>query len=159
MKKNIFAIGLVACTFAMLFISSCKKSQFEPFNEPFFHINVENRSTVEVLANRKDTVDYKIYLSAELQFEPVDLNYEVKVGDGLEEGRDYSLITKGNKFTFPAGIFERSVRIAWLENSVDTAKDNTITIRLLSNSKNYTIGMPGPDGLQSELVITKKQAQ
>lgn len=154
--KNITTALLFTCLCVSLFFTACKKSEFEPFDEPFFHTNFDNRSNIEVLANRKDTVDYKIYLSAELQFEPIDLNYEVKVGNGLEEGRDYSLLTTGNKMTFPQGIFERSVRIAWLAAPLDPAKDNTITIRLLSNSKNYTIGMPGPDGLQRELVITKK---
>jgi hypothetical protein len=156
MKNYIKQILVCIALPTALFLGSCSKSELEPFKEPFFHINVEERSTVEVLSNRKDTVDYKIYLSTELQFEPIDLNYEVKVGNGLVEGRDYSLITKGNKFTFPAGIFERSVRIAWLDSPIDPTKDNTITIRLLSNSKNYTIGLPGPDGLQRELVITKK---
>lgn len=154
--KNITAVLLFTSLSAALFLSACKKSEFEPFNEPFFHINVAERSTLEVLDNRKDTVNYPIYLSAELQFEPVDLNYEVKVGNGLVEGRDFSLLTTGTKVTFPPGIFERPVRIAWLDSPIDPTKDNTITIRLLSNSKNYTIGLPGPDGLQRELVITKK---
>lgn len=139
----------------ILFIMSCKK-EVTPYNNPFFHIMVDNKATTEVLANRKDTVDYKVYLSAQLQFEPIDVQYEVKIGDGLQDNRDFKLITTGNKLTFPQGIFERQIRIAWLESTLDPLKNNTITIRLLSNSKNYTLGLPGPDHLQQELVITKK---
>lgn len=139
----------------LLLAASCSKESV-PYDHPFFHINFENNSTIEVLANRKDTVDYKVYLSSALQFEPITLNYEVKIGDGLLEGRDFELITKGGTMNFAQGIFERSVRIAWKEFPLDATKNNTLTIRLLSNSKNYTIGMPGPDGLQRELVITKK---
>lgn len=135
--------------------ASCSKEAV-PYDNPFFHINFENNSNIEVLYNRKDTVDYKVYLSAALQFEPIELRYEVKVGDGLEEGRDFELITKGNTMNFVQGIFERPIRIAWKESPLDANKNNTLTIRLLSNSKNYTIGLPGPDGLQRELVITKK---
>lgn len=154
MNKNIIYI-LLALVLAGAF-ASCKEQEVEPYKNPFFHIHVDNRSTVEVLSNRKDTVDYKVYLSAELQFDPIDVQYEVKVGNGLVAGRDYELLTQGTTLNFPSGIFERPIRIAWKEAALDATKDNTITIRLLSNSKNYTLGLPGPDGLQRQLVITKK---
>ncbi len=156
MKNNIIYFLAAVASLTLFLLSSCKKEEFSPYNTPFFHINVDNKSTVEVLSNRKDTVGYMVYLSAELQFDPIDVQYEVKVGNGLLEGRDFELLTKGTTLTFPQGIFERPVKIAWKESALDPTKDNTITIRLLSNSKNYTIGMPGPDGLQRQLVITRK---
>lgn len=140
----------------LLVIASCSKEAMTPYNHPFIHINADNKSAIDVLSNRKDTVNYNVYLSAELQFDPIDVQYEVKVGDGLQDGRDFVLITKGNTLTFPPGIFERPISIAWKESVLDPMKDNTITIRLISNSKNYTIGLPGPDQLQKQLVITKK---
>lgn len=145
------ALGL---GFAIM-IASCKK-ETTPYNNPFFHIMVDNKSAVEVLSNRKDTVNYNVYLSAELQFDPITVQYQVTVGDGLKEGRDFELITKGTSLTFPQGIFERPIKIAWKEAALDATKDNTITISLISNSKNYTLGLPGPDQLQKKLVITKK---
>lgn len=138
-----------------IMITSCKK-ETTPYNNPFFHIMVDNKSAVEVLSNRKDTVNYNVYLSAELQFDPITVQYQVTVGDGLKEGRDFELITKGTSLTFPQGIFERPIKIAWKEAALDATKDNTITISLISNSKNYTLGLPGPDQLQKKLVITKK---
>lgn len=140
---------------AIIIISSCKK-EATPYNNPFIHIMVDNKTEIEVLANRKDTVDYKVYLSAQLQFDPIDVEYEVKIGDGLQDGRDFKLLTTGTKLTFPQGIFERPIRIAWKDAVLDPTKDNTITIRLISNSKNFTMGLPGPDKLQQQLVITKK---
>ncbi len=145
------ALGL---GFAIM-ITACKK-ETTPYNNPFFHIMVDNKSAVEVLSNRKDTVNYNVYLSAELQFDPINVQYQVTIGDGLKEGRDFELITKGTTLTFPQGIFERPIKIAWKEAALDATKDNTITISLISNSKNYTLGLPGPDQLQKKLVITKK---
>ena len=145
------ALGL---GFAIM-ITACKK-ETTPYNNPFFHIMVDNKSVVEVLSNRKDTVNYNVYLSAELQFDPINVQYQVTIGDGLKEGRDFELITKGTTLTFPQGIFERPIKIAWKEAALDATKDNTITISLISNSKNYTLGLPGPDQLQKKLVITKK---
>lgn len=155
MKKNITCF---AATLSLLFAmlgSSCKK-ETTPYNHPFFHIMVDNQSAVDVLSNRKDVVNYNVYLSAELQFEPIDVTYEITVGNGLQEGRDFELITKGNKLTFPQGIFERPITIQWKDSPVDATKDNRIIIKLISNTKNYTLGLPGPDQLQRQLVITKK---
>lgn len=154
MKKSKY-IYILSLLLSITLFSACK-DEFKPYDNPFFHIHVNNRSTVEVLTDRKDQVDYKVYFSTKLQFEPVDLKYEVIVGDGLLAGRDFELITQGNTLNFPNGIFERSVTIKWIAAPVDATKNNTIIIRLLSNSKNYTIGLPGPDQLQKELIITKK---
>nr|WP_162988708.1 hypothetical protein [Pedobacter schmidteae] len=154
--KHIKIYSLVpAILLLMVFISSCSKETV-PYDHPFFHINFENRTKIEVNPARKDTVNYKVYLSSSLQFEPIDLTYEIIVGDGLLENRDFVLITKGTTLNFPQGIFERPIKIAWKESVIDPTKNNTLTIRLLSNTRNFTIGMPGPDQLESELLITKK---
>lgn len=155
MRKKIKYRYIVMLLSVVTLLIACKE-EFVPYDNPFFHIHVNNGSRVEVLTDRKDQVDYKIYLSAKLQFEPVDLKYEVVVGDGLLAGRDFELITQGTTLNYPNGIFERPVTIKWLASPVDPSKNNTIIIRLLSNSKNYTLGLPGPDQLQKELVITKK---
>lgn len=142
--------------FLALMAAACSKEEFSPYDHPFIHINVNEQDTVTVAANRTDTVDYQVYLSSRLLFEPVDVTYEVQAGDGLQEGRDFELITKGNTLTFPQGIFQRPIRIAWFASELDSTKTNKLTIRLLSNNKGYTMGLPGPDQLQKQLVITKK---
>lgn len=153
MKKNIFFTVLSAL--AILVISSCAKEEFKPYDHPFFHIHVDEQDSVNVLYNRKDVVEYKVYLSSKLQFDPIDVEYEIIPGNGLEEGRDYQLLTQGTTLHFVQGMFERSIKIAWLERRLDPAMNNTLTIRLKSNTKNFTIGLPGPDKKQSQLVITK----
>ncbi len=155
MKNKITYLIISTIIAGFTLLSSCKK-EVEPFNHPFFHIMVDNKSAIDVLSDRKDLVNYNVYLSAELQFEPIDVNYEVIVGDGLKEGRDFDLITKGTKLNFPPGIFERPITIQWKEAALDPTKNNTIIIKLISNSKNYILGLPGPDQLQKQLVITKK---
>jgi len=154
-KMTYLALAALLVLPAILLISSCKK-EVTPYKTPFFHINVDNKNTVEVLSNRKDIVDYKVYLSAELQFDPITVQYEVIVGNGLLAGRDFDLITTGTTLNFAPGIFERPITIAWKQSTLDPSKDNTIRIRLVSNSKNYIMGLPGPDQLQRELIITKK---
>ncbi|TCC97906.1 hypothetical protein FBD94_14340 [Pedobacter hiemivivus] len=154
--KQIITYLLASVTLPVLFLmASCSKENV-PYDTPFVHINFENKSLIEVLSNRKDTVDYMVYLSSELLFEPVDVQYEIKLGDGLQEGRDFVLLNKSTNLNFPQGIFERSVRIAWKDVPVDPAKDNRLTINLISNSKNFILGLPGPDQLQKQLIITKK---
>lgn len=154
MKKSKY-IYILSLLLSITLFSACK-DEFEPYDHPFFHIHVNNSANVVVATDRNDQVDYKVYFSTKLQFEPVDLKYEVIVGNGLLAGRDFELITQGNTLNFPNGIFERPVSIKWIAAPVDATKNNTIIIRLLSNSKNYTIGLPGPDQLQKELIITKK---
>lgn len=155
MKRNLKYIGIVSVLIMIAIFSACK-DEFEPYDHPFFHINVGNSSSVVVATDRNDQVDYKVFFSTKLQFEPVELKYEVIIGDGLQSGRDFVLITQGNTLNFANGIFERPITIKWIAAPVDPTKNNTIIIRLLSNSKNYTIGLPGPDQLQKELIITKK---
>jgi hypothetical protein len=47
------------------------------------------------------------------------------------------------------------ITIRWINHSIEEGKDNTLTIRLLRNDKNITLGLPGPDHKQSSLKITK----
>lgn len=141
---------------ALLLPYSCAKDGIKPYNLPYFYIKNENLTDVEISSGRKDTIAYKICLNAQHQKEPIDLQYEIKAGNGLREGHDFKLITTGNTLTFPQGVFECPIRIAWLAAATDPSKDNSITIRLVSNSKDFIMGLPGPDQIRRQLVITKK---
>lgn len=154
MKSITIATLLIIAS--VIAFSSCSKDEFPPYDNPFFSINVDNKDTVYVQYNRKDTVDYNIYLSAKLQFEPIDVTYDAIIGNGLQAGKDFELINATKTLNFPNGIFQRPVRIVWKENPVDPSKNNSIIIKILSNTKNYTIGLPGPDKKQSQLVIIKR---
>ena len=143
----------LACICVLL--HSCSKDEYKPYNNPYFHIHVDNKDTVSVRYNRKDEVAYKVYLSAELQYTGITLDYEVLAGNGLQEGKDFIVKTPGSSLSFPPGLFERAITIAWLENPVDPTKNNTVIIRLKDNSKHFTVGLPGPDNRQRQLVIVK----
>ncbi|TPE42371.1 hypothetical protein [Pontibacter mangrovi] len=153
--RNLLKTVLVA--FLPLLIAACNKEEVEPFDHPFFHIHVDNQDTVEVRYNRRDTVSYHIYLSAKRQFDPIEVTYSITPGSGLQEGRDYRVLNSGSTLLFRPGVFEVPVKVAWLENDLDPALDNSLSIKIESNSEGYTLGLPGPDHLQQQLVLIKKK--
>lgn len=139
----------------ILSLSACNKEVAVPYDNPFFYIHVNNSSLVRIQADRNQLVEYKVYLSSKLQFEPINLQYSVVPGDGLKEGVDYEVVTQGRTLLFNPGVTERSVSIKWISNPIDPGKDNYLRIHLLSSDKNIGIGLPGPDKLQSTLNILK----
>lgn len=134
---------------------SCSKQEEELMEEPFIHIMFDGTNQVQVNSNRRDVVSYYIYFSTKPTTETLEVNYSVIPGEGLEEGRDYELITTENPLTFPSGIYQRPVQIRWLENSLDSSLDNSLRIVLEDNNLGVHTGLPGPDANQSELKITK----
>lgn len=113
-------------------------------------------SQTVVLSNVNNINTYVVSVSSKMLTTALVVNYEIVVGDGLLEGVDYELVTTGNQLTFEPGIYDMPIRIKWLAHPVDETKDNTLTIRLTGNSQNLHLGVPGPDGLQKQLVIEKK---
>ncbi len=148
---KIFLYYIVLTAFTL----SCSKDEYKPFDQPFVHIHVNNASTIQVQANRNQVVNYNIYLSAKLQYEPTQVYFEVIAGNGLTEGTDYELVTTGKTLTFAPGVFEMPVTIRWKSNPLDTTKNNILTIRITGNDRDFTVGLPGPDKNQSALIIQK----
>lgn len=150
MKKYIF---LMSCLTILL--SSCGKEELPLYDNSFIHINYNNLSTVNVNSNRKDVVSYYIYLSSKPLKKDVLLDYSIIIGEGLKEGEDFKILTTEFPLAFPIGIYRRPIQIQWLDNVLDSTKDNTITIKLNSNNLDINIGFPGKDSNQSELIIQK----
>lgn len=142
---------------ASLFLgTSCGLSEDILLDQPFFHIMENNTSTSIVNESATLTATYNVYFSAKRQTESVDLVYEIIVGDGLKEGVDFELVNKSSRtITFLPGIYDMPIRIKWKPRPIDPTKDNTLKIRLVSNSKGYNLGLPGPSGNQREFIITK----
>lgn len=136
-------------------ILSCSKEEDILMEEAFVHIMVNETSEIQVNSNRRDVVSYYIYFSTAPTTQTLEVDYSVIAGEGLQEGRDYELITRENPMAFPAGIYQRPIQIRWLERRVDPAMDNTLTIQLEGNNLGVTTGFPGPDARQSALIITK----
>lgn len=141
--------------FVVLLTVACNKDAFTPYDNPFFYINVSNNSTVRVSSDRNETVEYKVFFSGKRQFETMTLDYEFIVGSGLKEGVDFEIVSNKRQLEFLSGVVEMPIAIRWISHPVDVTKDNSLAIKLVSNNKNYTIGLPGPDGLQSKLTIVK----
>ncbi|WP_298649526.1 hypothetical protein [uncultured Proteiniphilum sp.] len=151
LEKNIMCV-----LGALLFLfTSCGLDENPVYDLKFIHIMVNESSTVTVSSKANMIGTYNVYLSAPASNETVTVTYEVIVGDGLKEGVDYKWMNKDNTLTFLPGIYDMPIRIQWIVNPVDPSKDNTIKIKLISNDKGYTIGLPGPAQNQSELTITK----
>lgn len=145
-------LAMVACL-----LTACDKDETTYMDQPFVRIATEQgTSSVVVKTDVKNINTYNVILSAPRQTDNLTVDYEVTVGDGLQAGVDFEMVTTGNSLLFLPGIFDMPIRIQWLPHKVDPTKDNTIRIRLTGNSKNYNLGMPGPDHLQSELVIEKQ---
>lgn len=138
-------------------LCSCADAEGEWFDEPFVRISTETgASSTVVMSDVKNVNTYNVYLSSTPLSENLEVSYEIIVGNGLQAGVDYQVVTTDNPLVFLPGIYAMPIRIRWLEHRVDPAKDNTLTIRLTGNSRGFVLGYPGPDHKQSQLVIEKQ---
>ncbi|QVY66870.1 hypothetical protein [Polaribacter sp. Q13] len=150
MKKIILPLLAIILT-----LTSCNKEEIEVYDEPFVHINFNNISTSNINSNRRDIVSYYVYLSTKPLAKDLLLDYSIIIGDGLQEGVDFKIITTEYPLVFPIGIYRRPIQIQWLDHVLDAEKDNTLTIKLNSNNLGITVGFPGPDANQSKLILQK----
>lgn len=152
--KQINTILLLVLT---LIAGACSKDEKEPFDVPYVHIMTDTGLSRVVVKSEVNNINtYKVYVSTVPLTTNLEVNYQVIVGDGLKQGVDFELVTKGSMLTFLPGIYDMPIRVRWIPHQVDETKDNTLTIRLSGNNQGIHLGMPGPDGLQRELVIEKQ---
>lgn len=161
MKNSISYIKHLLMSFfavaGMCMITVSCTGEDEPFDHPFIHIMADGgASRVIVNSDVNNVNSYNVYLSSKALTQNLVVDYEIIVGDGLQAGRDFELVTQGNSLTFLPGIYDMPIRIRWKPNRVDPTKNNTLTIKLTGNSLGFTLGLPGPDGRQREVVIEKK---
>lgn len=148
---------LLLLSFTPLLLSNCGDDGPDVFDQPFVRITTPaGTSNQVVLTNVRAVNTYTVYLSSRPVTDSLEVNYEIIVGNGLQEDVDYKVVTTQNPLVFLPGIYDVPVRIRWLKNPVDPTKDNTLTIRLTGNSKGYNIGFPGPDRVQSQVTIEKR---
>ena len=142
--------------FLLIIFISCKKENLKPFDQPFIHIMENNTSSATVNYEGSVIRPYNVYLSSKPLTENLEVTYEIITGNGLKENVDFEVLNIDRKLIFLPGIYDMPIRIRWIPSlSFDAAKDNTVTIRLLSNSKGYPLGLPGPDHRQKEFIIKK----
>ena len=142
---------------AAITLCGCQKEEFEGLDTPFVRITTTTgASSTVVLSNVNNINTYMVSVSSRALTAVLTVSYEIVVGDGLQEGVDYELVTTGNTLTFEPGVYDMPIRVKWLAHAVDESKDNTFVIRLTATNQNLTLGVPGPDALQKQLVIEKK---
>ena len=150
MKKILYLLMMVA-------ICSCADQEGEWYDTPFVRISTETgQASTVVLSDVRNVNTYYVYLSTTPLSEELTVSYEVVVGDGLQSGVDYELVTEGTTLTFLPGFYDAPIRVRWLPHRVDPTKNNTLTIRLTGNSRGFHLGYPGPGQLQRQLTIEKK---
>lgn len=156
--RKSFALCMACCAFvATVALTACGDDGPEAFDQPFVRIAAPNGASSQVvLTNARVVNAYTVYLSSRPVTDSLEVNYEIIVGDGLQEDVDYKVVTTKNPLIFLPGIYDAPIRIRWLKHEVDPTKDNTVTIRLTGNSKGYTLGFPGPDHLQTQVTIEKR---
>ena len=141
----------------MVAICSCADQEGEWFDEPFVRISTDTGQARTVVPTDVRNVNtYYVYLSSTPLAEELTVSYEVIVGNGLQSGVDFEVVTRDEVLTFLPGFYDVPFRVRWLSHRVDPTKDNTLTIRLTGNSRGFNLGYPGPDHLQSQLVIEKQ---
>ncbi len=148
---------IIIMLLAIITLCGCQKEEFEGFDVPFVKVTTTTgASQTVVLSNVNNVNTYMVSVSSKALTSALVVDYQIVVGDGLQEGVDYQLVTTGNQLTFEPGVYDMPIRIKWMAHTVDETKDNTLTIRLTGTNQNMQLGVPGPDGLQKQLVIEKK---
>lgn len=158
----------------LLLLSSCKDENVL-FDTPFISIEAlksDHEGTIN--SDQQFIGEYMVYINAPAFKDEIVVDYTITVGNGLVEGRDYEIITKGENLTFYPNIFDMPLRIRWLRtavhedpddlsspiisDSLDESKDNTLTIELTGSNTDYTLGYPGSDRNKRMVVIKKIKA-
>lgn len=141
---------------SLCLFSACGLYERDDFDTPFIRIAYQESDQITITSNTNKVYTYYVYLSSKPLNSNLSVEYDIEVGDGLVEGVDYQVLTKGSTLTFLTGIYSMPIRIQWLPHTVDVTKDNSVRIVLKSNSLGINIGLPGPDQNQSTLTITKQ---
>lgn len=151
MKSKFFTI--LSAVFLLLPAAGCQKRQ-QALDLPFVQFLPSTATSIDCMARR--TAEYPVHYSGKKPTEPIEVRFSVTAGDGLREGTDYRMDTRGDRLVFLPGIYELPVRVTWLPHELDSGKDNSLTLRLEQvNREEVRLGVPGPGGKYRELKIVK----
>lgn len=139
---------------------ACDRNRPVVFDGAFVHVSDERGFTSSEVSweSNANLVTYYVNLVCPGDFGEVTVDYELVVGNGLEEGVDFKHIAStAGPLSFPSGVYRRPVRIEWLRHEIDPSRDNSVRIRLTGcDHPKVMLGKPGPDRLGREYMITKK---
>ena len=86
-------------------LSSCSKDE-EPFDHPFIYIaDAQGGSSAVIDCDGTFVATYYVYMSTKKIAEDVTVNYELVVGDGLQEGVDFPVLLSCFPAVYMKGLF------------------------------------------------------
>lgn len=101
---------IIVMLLALVALCGCQKEEFEGFDMPFVKVTTTTgASQTVVLSNVNNINTYVVSVSSKMLTTALVVNYEIVVGDGLQEGVDYELVTTGNQLTFEPGIYDMPI--------------------------------------------------
>ena len=151
-------VKLLAMAAALSGLVSCSDRPDRMFKDFFVYVKDEGGMETSRVASTSNNlvVTYYFQLVSEERTEPLTVNFDVVIGDGLSKGEDFAFQTESRSISFEPGVYRKPFRINYLKKEVDSAKDNTITLVITSTSDpDITIGYPGPSAKFSKHIITK----
>lgn len=148
MKRNRRIGACVALLCALTALTACSDRPDDLLFKDFFVYVVDETGSASsrVLSTANNlVVTYYFNLVSETPKEPLTVNFDVVIGNGLSEGTDFTFQTESRSVTFEPGVYKKPFRILYKSHAVDPAKDNTIQLVITSTSDpDITIGYPGP---------------
>ena len=144
---------------AVSLLCGCEKHQEIFFDTPYVRIEDTNGQSSMAIDPNLDNVltEIRIVLSASSNYftEPITVEYETIVGNGLQEGVDFRIqASHRSPVTFAPGTYTMPIRVIWYKKAdFDPSKDNTLKLRLTGSSlPEMNLGVPGPDHKRSEFI-------
>ena len=144
---------------AVVLFCGCEKHQEIYFDTPYVRIEDANGQSSMTIDPNLDNVltEIRVVVSASSHYftEPITVEYETIVGNGLQEGIDFRIqASHRSPLTFTPGTYTMPIRVIWYKaDDFDPDKDNTLTLRLTGASiPEMLLGVPGPDGKKSEFI-------
>ena len=83
----------------------------------------------------------------------VEVAFNIAKNDSVAIGTDFELLNESKSLSFQPGEGVKYIQIAPVNTLVEEG-DKVFEIELLSNSKDYQIGMPGPDNKNASCTVT-----
>ncbi len=147
MTAVLFGLSLSACQINGMIEFTSYYIAFAPSSESYTEVNEAG-----TLAGQ-----YPIHFCTSKRSDAVTVRVEVIPGDGLQEGVDYRVVTDP-KVKFAPGVYDKIFIVEWLPHTLDSAKDNSLTLRLTDCSDpGVVLGMPGDEKKNISVRIYKKK--
>ncbi|MGN0202838.1 MAG: hypothetical protein ACI399_08060 [Candidatus Cryptobacteroides sp.] len=159
--KNILSAIILALP--LMVLQGCGKHEEVYFDTPFVTISDKSKLTTSMTIDKDGNnilteLCVSVNVSREKFTEAISIEYELIVGDGLEEGVDFKIqASTKSPLTFEPGIYDLPVRILWYKtDTFDESKDNSLVLRLASSSlPDMVLGYPGPNEVRRSFRFEK----